>query len=77
MSGRQGRNWQLGQGVLKSTARQLLLYRALKLSPPQFFHCPLVTDTSSARLAPRHNALSLRTLRFRDGQPKALRQGWG
>jgi glutamyl-tRNA synthetase len=65
-----------GQDLLRSTARQLLLYRALKLKAPQFFHCPLLTDASGARLAKRHDALSLRTLRSRGGQPGALRQSW-
>ena len=65
-----------GEDLLKSTARQLLLYRALRLAPPEFYHCPLVTDDSGARLAKRHDALSLRTLRSRGEQPETLRRGW-
>jgi glutamyl-tRNA synthetase len=65
-----------GEDLLKSTARQLLLYRALSLAPPEFYHCPLVTDDSGARLAKRHDALSLRTLRSRGEQPETLRRGW-
>jgi glutamyl-tRNA synthetase len=52
-----------GADLLCSTARQLLLYRALDLTPPEFFHCPLVTDGQGVRLAKRHDALSLRALR--------------
>lgn len=52
-----------GADLLLSTARQLLLYRALALTPPAFFHCPLVTDERGVRLAKRHDALSLRRLR--------------
>ncbi len=52
-----------GADLLLSTARQLLLYRALGWSPPAFFHCPLVTDEAGVRLAKRHDALSLRTMR--------------
>jgi glutamyl/glutaminyl-tRNA synthetase len=52
-----------GADLLKSTARQLLLYRALGLSPPAFYHCDLVVDGSGARLAKRHDALSIRHLR--------------
>lgn len=52
-----------GADLLKSTARQLLLYRALKLGPPQFYHCDLVRDENGARLAKRHDALSIRKLR--------------
>jgi glutamyl-tRNA synthetase len=52
-----------GADLLKSTARQLLLYRALGWTPPNFYHCDLVRDDSGQRLAKRHDALSLRTLR--------------
>jgi glutamyl-tRNA synthetase len=65
-----------GQDLLKSTARQLLIYRALGLTPPRFFHCPLVTDASGVRLAKRHDALSLRAVRARGLQPAALRERW-
>lgn len=62
-----------GQDLLRSTARQLLLYRALRWTPPDFFHCPLVTDASGARLAKRHDALSLRALREKGCKPQELR----
>jgi glutamyl-tRNA synthetase len=62
-----------GQDLLKSTARQLLLYRALGWTPPQFFHCPLVTDEGGVRLAKRHDSLSLRALRARGLKPEELR----
>jgi glutamyl-tRNA synthetase len=52
-----------GADLLKSTARQLLIYRALGLQAPQFFHCDLVRDEHGARLAKRHDALSIRKLR--------------
>ncbi|MBL9167606.1 MAG: tRNA glutamyl-Q(34) synthetase GluQRS [Verrucomicrobiales bacterium] len=52
-----------GADLLLSTARQILLYRALGLAIPAFYHCPLVLDENGERLAKRHDALSLRTLR--------------
>ena len=52
-----------GADLLLSTARQILLYRALGLAIPAFYHCPLVIDENGERLAKRHDALSLRTLR--------------
>jgi len=52
-----------GADLLKSTARQLLLYRALELEPPQFYHCDLLRDDKGVRLAKRHDALSIRGLR--------------
>ena len=62
-----------GADLLRSTARQILLQRALGLATPQYFHCPLIADDSGARLAKRHDALSLRTLRERGGKPEHLR----
>jgi glutamyl/glutaminyl-tRNA synthetase len=52
-----------GADLLKSTARQILIYRALGIEPPQFYHCDLVRDESGVRLAKRHDALSVRRLR--------------
>lgn len=63
-----------GADLLASTARQLLLYRALELTPPAFYHCPLLTDGSGQRLAKRHDALSLRQLRRQGLTPEAIRQ---
>ncbi len=62
-----------GADLLLSTARQLLLYRALDLTPPAFYHCDLMTDESGVRLAKRHHALSLRTLRHGGADPAQLR----
>jgi glutamyl/glutaminyl-tRNA synthetase len=52
-----------GADLLKSTARQLLLFRALGLYVPQYYHCDLVRDEAGLRLAKRHDALSIRKLR--------------
>ncbi|HUR47238.1 MAG TPA: tRNA glutamyl-Q(34) synthetase GluQRS [Candidatus Saccharimonadales bacterium] len=65
-----------GADLLVSTARQLLLYRALELVAPSFFHCPLVVDENGVRLAKRNDALSLRTLRERGQNPEELRKAW-
>jgi glutamyl-tRNA synthetase len=65
-----------GEDLLKSTARQILLYRALNLDPPAFYHCPLVTDDTGARLAKRHDSLSLRSLRAREPDAAKVRQTW-
>jgi glutamyl/glutaminyl-tRNA synthetase len=57
-----------GADLLKSTARQLLLMRALGYeglgcAAPDYFHCDLVRDAAGVRLAKRHDALSIRHLR--------------
>ncbi|WP_348263840.1 tRNA glutamyl-Q(34) synthetase GluQRS [Telmatobacter sp. DSM 110680] len=54
-----------GADLLKSTARQILLNRALDLQDPQWFHCALSVDGQGRRLAKRHDALSIRELRRR------------
>ena len=61
-----------GEDLLLSTARQLLLYRALGLKPPLFYHCELVRDARGNRLAKRDDALSLRQLRSGNLTPSEL-----
>ena len=62
-----------GKDLLLSTFRQLLLYRALNLQPPEFYHAPLVLDESGRRLSKRHAALSLRALRESGVKPEEIR----
>jgi glutamyl/glutaminyl-tRNA synthetase len=67
-----------GADLLVSTARQILLYRALGLTPPEFFHCELMLDEKGERLAKRHDVLSMRALRERGETPESLRKvGFG
>ncbi|MBD5781938.1 tRNA glutamyl-Q(34) synthetase GluQRS [Pelagicoccus sp. NFK12] len=61
-----------GEDLLASTARQLLLYRALGEKAPDFFHCPLILDTEGRRLAKRAGSLGLRELRARGTKPEDL-----
>jgi glutamyl-tRNA synthetase len=63
-----------GADLLKSTARQLLLIRALGYSTPAYSHCPLLRDEKNVRLAKRHDALSLRALRGQGATPESLMQ---
>lgn len=62
-----------GEDLLRSTARQILLQRALGLAQPAYYHCPLLKDDSGQRLAKRHDALSLRELRAQGKTPEKLR----
>jgi glutamyl-tRNA synthetase len=52
-----------GADLLLSTARQLLLYRALGWTPPAWAHAPLILDNNGKRLAKRTSGLSIRQLR--------------
>jgi glutamyl/glutaminyl-tRNA synthetase len=61
-----------GADLLKSTARQILLNRALGFENPAWYHCKLVVDHNGRRLAKRHDALNLRALRQRGLTPMKI-----
>ena len=64
-----------GDDLLSSTASQLLLYRALGLPAPTFFHVPLVLGPDGRRLAKRHG--DTRVALFREQGVSAERiVGW-
>jgi glutamyl/glutaminyl-tRNA synthetase len=63
-----------GADLLKSTVRQILLYRALGLAIPDFYHCDLVRDETGIRLAKRHDSLSIRKLRELGWTPERVRE---
>ncbi len=61
-----------GRDLLKSTARQILLQRALGLTTPGYYHCDLMRDAAGVRLAKRHDALSLRAMREAGMAPEQI-----
>ncbi len=61
-----------GADLLESTAQQILVYRALGLVVPAFYHCPLLTDAHGTRLAKRAGAHSLRAMREAGVDPATL-----
>jgi len=61
-----------GEDLLSSTARQLLVSRALGLREPRWFHVPLVLDAQGRRLAKRADDLSLETIREAGVDARAL-----
>jgi glutamyl-tRNA synthetase len=70
-----------GDDHLANTPRQILLYRALGYTPPQFAHVPLILGLDKARLSKRHGATSVMTYRDMGYFPEALvnylaRLGW-
>lgn len=54
-----------GADLLSSTPRQLLLYRLLGLTPPVFYHFPLLLDSGGRRLSKRDGSLGLEALQSR------------
>ena len=65
-----------GKDLLLSTAKQILLYRALTWKIPDFYHCVLVRDEHGRRLAKRDGARSLRSLREKGSTPEEIRTTW-
>jgi glutamyl-tRNA synthetase len=63
-----------GEDLLISTARQLLIYKALGLTPPQFYHTPLVVDDTGNRLSKRSHSVSLKELKNQGYDPNRLRE---
>jgi glutamyl-tRNA synthetase len=62
-----------GDDLLESTARQLLLYRALDLAPePLYTHLPLVRGQDGRRLAKRHGDTRLEHYRARGVPPERI-----
>lgn len=61
-----------GADLLKSTARQILVARALGVPSPAWYHCNLMLDEHGERLAKRHDALSLRSFRQQGKRPEDL-----
>jgi len=61
-----------GADLVRSTFRQLMLFEALGWKAPEFYHAPLMTDEAGHRLAKRHDALALRSLRERGVKPDEI-----
>ena len=61
-----------GADLLLSTARQILLQRALRLQHPQWYHCDLLLDENGIRYAKRTDAQSLRNMREMGLAPEDL-----
>jgi glutamyl-tRNA synthetase len=62
-----------GADLIRSTFRQLLLFRELGRTAPAFYHAPLLRDENGVRLAKRHDALALHTLRAQGKTPEEIR----
>jgi glutamyl-tRNA synthetase len=61
-----------GADLLSSTPRQIALYRALGYPVPRFAHVGLVVDGDGTRLATRHQATSIESLREAGRSPEQV-----
>ncbi len=61
-----------GEDHISNTPRQILIYEALELDPPQFGHVAMVLGPDHARLSKRHGATSVDEFREKGYLPEAL-----
>ncbi len=61
-----------GDDHISTTPKQLLLYRALNLTPPKYAHIPLILGTDRSRLSKRHGATNLNDYRKIGYLPEAM-----
>lgn len=61
-----------GADLLDSAPRQLWLYEALGLRPPNFAHVPLLCDSHGERLSKRQKSLTVAKLREQGVRPEAV-----
>ena len=61
-----------GDDLLPSAARQVLIYRALGMEPPRFWHLPLVLGEDGHRLAKRHGDTRLTRYRAEGVSPERV-----
>ena len=61
-----------GDDHIANTPKQLALYKALGLEPPQFAHLPMILGEDGARLSKRHGATAVKEYRDLGYLPDAL-----
>lgn len=71
-----------GDDHINNTPRQLAIYRALGVTPPQFGHVPMILGPDKKKLSKRHGATSVMEYKKQGFLPEAMvnylaRLGWG
>lgn len=61
-----------GEDHLNNTVRQLMIYEALKATPPEFAHVSLLIGADKQKLSKRHGATSVNLYRDEDYLPEAM-----
>ena len=61
-----------GEDHISNTPRQLLIYEALRFTPPRFGHVAMVLGPDHAKLSKRHGAVSVDEFREKGYLPEAL-----
>jgi glutamyl-tRNA synthetase len=70
-----------GDDHINNTPRQINIFQALGVTPPQFAHVPMILGSDGKRLSKRHGAMSVTEYRDKGYLPEALlnylvRLGW-
>ena len=61
-----------GNDHISNTYKQILIYKALKLTPPHFAHIPLILGKDRAKVSKRHGAVSVMEYEKEGFLPEAL-----
>ncbi len=61
-----------GEDHVSNTPRQIVLYRALEIPPPQFAHVPMILGPDGGRLSKRHGAVAVSQYEKEGFLPEAL-----
>ncbi|MHB9095222.1 MAG: glutamate--tRNA ligase [Eubacteriales bacterium] len=61
-----------GEEHLSNTPRQLMLYEALRITPPSFAHVSLILGRDRTKMSKRHGATSIEAYRSQGYLPEAL-----
>jgi len=61
-----------GEDHLSNTPKQIQIYRALNIEPPQFAHIPLILGPDRSRLSKRHGATSVTEYKEKGFLPEAF-----
>ena len=61
-----------GDDLMGSASRQIALFRALGVPPPNYLHAPLLLGEDGQRLSKRHGAISVASFREDGWPPEAV-----
>ena len=61
-----------GDDHLSNTSKQIIIYNALKLKPPQFAHLPMILGPDKKRLSKRHGAPGIQNFKDKGYFPEVI-----
>ena len=61
-----------GEDHLSNTPKQLLVYDAMGIKPPQFIHLPMILGSDGQKLSKRHGSISVEAYREEGFLPEAI-----